>query len=1389
MNCCKLFASIRMFALPLILAMTVTACVKPSPRDVNPNAASDDANQPAATFFAGDVSGSAVVSKNFDGFSIPSQKLFTFKTCVQDKRTREPIKGHKFDVLGAKNLTIANDGRSDESGCVNWSEEIDYNGASDSRYIPLKRTLAARGMHTGSRNFNICINPWDNSDVVRDCGRRPVPAEQLAKPDEVGNYLKGMNEKGEVNKRHLWVNDLRLNSVHNPGGGGVGMIDFSVAMSPKVFRRNVRGEQEPLVLQGGKFNLQFWIVAKTGNGPDKNQCVVIGKTPMSADTEMITGSLQKEMKMQIRYLSTYGQLELVGIVQPRKTSGLEPFQGLWTLGDHTGLLGMKFAFQRGQTYEGEVGSFDAKKYVSNCIDVADGALLERTPIAASAGVPTFGPSKDGSLTIAPAGNGNVKVTLKDESVVTAKDGSQVLVDGKPVIAYNTHLVDGKPVPISATVPADLMVDECIDGRDIPRLFPKDAIAQHFRGGPDFLSCVNKNLPSGITRLEPFEFSPAVARVEPIDDPVNTETTNERTIKYQVTVTVTNPLAQGAPLRDIMFDIERADGTVAKDIRTNNRGELIFTDKVHHSYFAPERYILKVVQIRHSSGFTKRLAIVFNPWDNNGFQFARDIRGMTKLSVARVNLIPRPKSELLLTQFQWGTQVFRYEVDDFLNLKIFKTFNLTLNPRVLRYSSLADGRNKDEPLRAGIYLMKIAIQKDYKPLDGQPLEYITAVSKLVRVRNGVINEPVEMMFRDFRVLKLRSNLMIELATIDESKMTPEQRKHASFNGPLDSLIEPNSGLAARTFIGPVVPYSNGFSASMRPADDLSENVCVTIDCDELKKNQEVQIEKELTDDIKLAEKKDKDEKKTIYAAKARRALELYKAQLILDRQFAKDKQVALLAREKYVGSIKHLTGKTVSDMVERMYEIEHDFRTKVTNNSRLIRFLKEANLEYAAAKNEPAILAQDEDLKENNQVLAPGRSFRDFVNRMNRVKAEDSFPSGGLERYVEAYRGLVSKKPVVSPEDVKSVLFGTKPMTRDIAARLCVVFVEDMILQRHADLEKTLPFTDYVAARARRLSLNADCLRNVLQRGVNPSDGGEPVIVRENKLRVFKVVESERRAGNLMSVNRGANTSWGSGTSESFSYGWSPSKSLEGVLKLAGLGLAEKVLDTFGASVSITRSDSKSMGNGSSLTASQSLSVEIREMRLNISQYERCTTLRLSQDFVETNFSNLRQSLSNNLNLKQKMDRMGRGLFLCEGFIDTKPLPDNVDERYYQFSQFMGEEVMNDPTSLENHPYLIETIRGHSDFARFMRIIEGVPTSISSIREDINVGELPMTSLKAAFKTAIPKFPGIYTIEPDQIRLAPVIHECFVPTKREPNRQDKNGNPIPHCESKAAVTPR
>src|SRR5690606_8139459 len=147
---------------------------------------------------------------------------------------------------------------------------------------------------------------------------------------------------------------------------------------------------------------------------------------------------------------------------------------------------------------------------------------------------------------------------------------------------------------------------------------------------------------------------------------------------------------------------------------------------------------------------------------------------------------------MVDAFRYQTIRFRYVIDEFLTLNVKKAVVMALDPLVQRFT-IREGRKK-EVLRDGIYLVKIALVKYYldpfqngthlirdpetgeheikQVRDGGEAkkgEYTTVIKKLVRVQAGRITTPLEFSMRDLRMMSIRSNIMVQLETIDEQKL--------------------------------------------------------------------------------------------------------------------------------------------------------------------------------------------------------------------------------------------------------------------------------------------------------------------------------------------------------------------------------------------------------------------------------------------------------------------------------------------------------------------------------------------------------------------------------------------------------------------------------------------
>ena len=348
--------------------------------------------------------------------------------------------------------------------------------------------------------------------------------------------------------------------------------------------------------------------------------------------------------------------------------------------------------------------------------------------------------------------------------------------------------------------------------------------------------------------ELFYFSPLVMRFVRI---MPGESATDRTLQYSVTTCVTHGLYGNQVAPGLQFDIATEDKGKRHLIRrqTNEKGCLTWFGFLSHKYYHKEVLERKTAEVTFVgmkrlstqeeanyqgtsdwrsfiNKYNKEFVYYMNPWDEK-WTFGWDERDMPKGYPAEVEQQKKnaPESKMFIADFKYETMGFRYEIDKYMKLKVKKAVLLKAYPYVLKYNSIVLGRNGTEKLRDGVYLMKVALQKDYldpaakgvriydaknptsflykdTPLDGpsgsypyavaenKPIaqgqedqdeyisprelgeghkEYISIQKKLVRVLGGMIITPVEFDIKDLRLMRIRNQFFIQLQTIDEHKL--------------------------------------------------------------------------------------------------------------------------------------------------------------------------------------------------------------------------------------------------------------------------------------------------------------------------------------------------------------------------------------------------------------------------------------------------------------------------------------------------------------------------------------------------------------------------------------------------------------------------------------------
>lgn len=269
-----------------------------------------------------------------------------------------------------------------------------------------------------------------------------------------------------------------------------------------------------------------------------------------------------------------------------------------------------------------------------------------------------------------------------------------------------------------------------------------------------------------------------------------ETATRRTIVYRVQTQVVDSLL-GEPVIKQDFKVLKKLNNREEIIRTNDEGLLKWTDEISHLFYIPEQFYYPEVKVTHLvSNYNETLKMAINPW-NSGWTFGTDYRGREEF-YAEMNKQEKRESTFMIDAFRYQTIRFRYEIDQFMTLNVKKAVVMAMDPLTQRYT-IEEGRKGGEPLRDGIYLVKLALVKYFiDPFkNGTKLyrdennvhriaktsendetrkgEYMTVIKKLLRVQGGRITTPLEFSMRDLRMMSIRSNIMVQIETIDEQRL--------------------------------------------------------------------------------------------------------------------------------------------------------------------------------------------------------------------------------------------------------------------------------------------------------------------------------------------------------------------------------------------------------------------------------------------------------------------------------------------------------------------------------------------------------------------------------------------------------------------------------------------
>lgn len=1292
----------------------------------------------------------------------PIASSFSFKACLKDRGNGENAIGQKFIVERAEDgsqITPKED--ADTNGCIKWEEPFDFNYfAKRSARLPITRYIVGQGVHSGREAVRFAINPWSLGNDARDKGKaveflrdKILPEKQLVPTNALRPALSG----DLYGAAELWIPKVEITSHLRKAYTDGQVIDLNFEVSPRVKYQNMNGETMFADLRSGEFDVIAHLIV-TDSGANQTERVLLTPVALQDSGKIQDGTLRVTARTSLERRVTTGNLELALKLIPKgigSLRSLKTFEAIFELGDVN--------------------------------DISRGPR--------------------GNLTQA-CRNGDRSCNLET--------------------ALNTTMN-----------------------------FAKLSEAGHGLGN------------------EPYIFSNLKLRYISVEPG---ETATQRNVAYNVSTCVKSRW-NGRDVADTPFTIEYLDEAGqplpgrTQTRKSNEEGCLSWESTIFHKFYQPERLYWHQVRISLNKDYQRILRFALNPWDDK-FTFGWDEREFSKEFITRIQNRKKIPSRFFLADFGYKAIRFLYNIDQYMELEVKKTVLLELSPRVLRYSGIVNARQQTENLRDGLYMMKVAIQKDYlDPAEGNRViknqreaipsavieelggkvarkEYITSQTYLVRVADGKIIHPIELTMRDLRLMRTRANFLIQLETVDErlvqahqvlsdqmrkdilnlqekrktlNEMPVDQREshlqtlaterkeklESAFfqlkehlenerpsldsmdltldetimgpikaaletndftevkfpsNGDIDlnNFLEKDSGLEKRTFVGPVIFLSNGYSDSVRATDNIDEARCHEPFSADL-------VEKGLSGASTAAP--------MALSASPRQPKEPnpYKWEEL--KLFGMAEKDAAAARQnnayrfsKYYGSLKHLCGKSVDDIIKREKEMNEFYNENMPIAASMYNFVSLNNLEFMSLGNEQLTKLDTACTgpiascvqTTTERTVQPGN----MLNYLNHKSVAQQRLAAGRGR-TNLIQAATTK---VQTQQLPALIFGDsqQPETRLAMCAMLSGRAAERLESVSADRKKAGWFQ---AMWTKIWNSGSDLQTVILEECLDAVKDNPKVILTEERLRVKETGKYTFLGGLQLNLNVGE--SFSVGRSDSWGYSFKPLDLIDGPLIVGGAAIgamiggppgamvgagvgygAKKVADLI-KPLSLSYGGSLSGSEGTSVSQSTYLVAQIARFNLQMNNYERCRVIRFDPAFA------LKLS-TDTLGLESKFaEHVARGFFVCKGVDSTEPL--HVEESYFYFTQHFTEGDMLDQADLYNHPWLL-ALRGVREFATFVNFTNAQEiVNLKNFKKGAWTPEKrslgwPLAHMQDTYLKTLPTFPGLYTLVRENEKMPTYPHQ-------------------------------
>lgn len=1337
------------------LVLAFTACTKATkdPDGVNGN----HEGEAGATFDIESVEGNGTFAEIFPGvaksklrtmknWNVPSMVNFTITACISDRNTNKDARFQDFAVeeVETKRRIDNVKPKTTRNGCFWWIEQFPFNYFVErSKWVVVERDIIGTNLHVGRKRIKLALNPWavgggarDDGDAVRYLRDKPLAEDVLVTSSDF--------QANKLGEDELYADRVNVRMIRE-GEHNTGMfLRVNVEIEPRVRFRNHAGlPAKEKTLGNGEFDVIGHLVARHGKG-NKQKIILTSpeKLQLNRTKDKNGKSILVEDKHAPELLRGYGRM-------------------------------------------------------------IDGKLIARMNAYVDARI--------------PQGNLELVIMLIPRGVRGLKP-----LEGIYELGPLNNLASQFSGPLNKECRDD---DQC-------------DIYQYLKNTENFYSMVNKSFADSNA---PYLFDRLKLRFVKVDA---NETATQRKVRYAASTCVIDAYTGERPIGlafNITYKTPKADGSyeVIRNRKTEEDGCLNWDSTIDHKYYDPEQFFEQVVVIEKSvddpneEKVSREMKFHINPWDDK-FTFGFDEREFREEFWEMLAKAPKIKSRFFMADFGYHTVRFQYNIDDLMGLEVRKTVLMELEPRVLRYSGIVNARKMTEPMRDGIWLMKVAIQKDY--LDpaavggriekrGKSLilklnsekedqlkqetserlrrmgikapvrQYITTQTALVRSTDGVIIKPVEMKMQDLRLMRVRSNFLIQMETVNERTVWAENRMRQPFQDEREKIAREAEALAVS--LGEKRETAEGSKIIANFVDQRRKEL---MNIRTMVRSAFKQIVRMLK--INDAESIPLDKLELTEAQRER--LRPYLERLNIDLKANDFTEIGLpkctpmnkncddylepasgLSKRTFVGPVIFLQNAykdsvRATDNLDEACNVKTSFKNQYEADMYVYEetlFDEEGDEYKEIAKNRKNtfydysqffgslshLCNKDVDWliqEERKDRRAYEMTMKEQASVYNFVKSYglDYLSLGDFELPKAAANCRGSSDECMYPTD--DFTHSSSEALKWMNARRMGVSQNQQIehggwnqehirralfgpvKEEHKRFAGCALVTGQFGTHLRAINAAAIGGLNYLEYQIMDAclRQGDNAVFFDRKLRVEKTADSNDPylflGGYQLNVNVGQGFSVS--RSDSYSWGWS----VDGLDFIGGpFGMKNAASAIKPLTVKLSKSQSLSDSAGSSISESTYLVAQIAKFDVKLDKYERCVVLRFTNQFLRY------LALNKIIDISSGAYGPYRGLFVCEGRKIEEPR--KVKETYFYFTQHFTEGDMLDQADLYNHPWLL-ALRGYRDFGTFLSLIRKqeavtIGNFVSGVfNPQVRDFSWPLAHMRDAFREITPSFPGIYT---------------------------------------------